>query len=1338
MNDKGYQKNIQDISKCLDTVRRSFPMPFSMFAGELLHELSTTKPNWSRVFSVQIDCFEGCVAFFFFVLLAEMEHQTGVELRHGLSDVRTFRDQKKLSTGHWWSLLRGVSKDIVDNQEHISLASQVALSLFCPKTMNLPSKFRNFAKSLNKVPTIRNQIKGHSYTPSMEQYAREATALLDITMEFFEVVRDIDKTVVFYVVQCASMMDGSFQMDVLLLDGDTRRPSRKSVTCSQAMAVDSIWICKTEDLDGSFQKAQCRLLSPYIEYNVDKNMLYICQQAHKDQFELLGVVGGERIVSNNSELGFRRLDSIVKRTSTVNLAFERLRKIAVEQAEKLLKSPAGRASYTPQTYLERPRLSQQLQAVGQQASDGVAIWLATAPSGSGKTAMACHVVSQWLDGGPQDVLTTVALSSDVMSAQGSIRAWWEQKFGETLTTSCKTVFNEKGHIRLFIDGLDRLSHPQQIVGDLVALFQDAQVRSVLRVIATSTELVSNQVSEALTNQGLGGLINRWSIPPLSPVEARALFIRIHPSAKEAELGDEVERLLTSPLLVRLAQVLGEHESTVGITPGRLLRAHADRTVLSDPVRSHLALDIVAKVLSQESKSIELGELLKDPSLRTVLLTTGKNSPLNQLIDNHVVLLDRTPAPNGLPLPSKSMLSFAFDAQLDYLTFAYLALEHGVDPEDWLKALRGRAPFGPLIGGLRIFVVESLLEQPSSATIEALANLLVGLGQIGEEVLKDLLTVGLDVSDNSPVCRLMSTISQMISIESLTSIADESIQRMVIAGRATASFALMEMLWRTCPCPGLVSLCRKVIHITVWAVGIEDARRLSKQLCEDSQTMSLDEQVVALDARREVCTLSGLQADRTELKSILEKLMSISIDDVESHGAKVVLSLTHARQCHRPLDGVDDVTVRGRLRDEHLAVALESANSIEHLQMMVIAEKALLYAEEGLHLTTREPRQQACAEAVEFACQVGDPFAEALGCDVAATVWHTDLAVRLDWIERGLVGAKALNAEVARARLLDKRGRIYLAQGRLNQAIVDAKEAAVIFERVGHQRHALRSKQHLYALNMHETGELGVAFEGWRELIPNADELGLTFQSRLLRTLYASVLCDLGLVTEAQQQIQTVAEGIANAPLAKDVHLGLVTGKLYATQQEFAKAIEEWNATKQWAKQIKFADVYFQASLQSTWMQLLMEYPTPEAEQKTRQRLIQEVRTQLEEKSFAEHQARYAGELRLVLSLALLLEGWMEEARSRLQDAQGWFADHSMHPKQAELRVVELLFEQQKLLESRGDKNFQQKFMGITQSRLKKCREELHRQSEGFQSSEHRQLFKTHHVIEKMIVKLVKT
>ena len=223
-----------------------------------------------------------------------------------------------------------------------------------------------------------------------------------------------------------------------------------------------------------------------------------------------------------------------------------------------------------------------------------------------------------VDGGQHDVITVVALSSDIMSSQSSVQIWWEQKFGESVVDTCRKVQIEKGLIRLFIDGLDRLGAPEQIVDDLATMFSESVVCDVLRVITTATELVSNQVSEGLSRKNLGKLINRWSIPPLSPTEARALFIRIHPSANEVQLGEEVER---HPLLVRLAQVLGEHESTVGITPVDCFEhTPIERCcrILYAVIWHWTSLQILAR-----TEDTELSELLKDASLRTVLLTSGE-------------------------------------------------------------------------------------------------------------------------------------------------------------------------------------------------------------------------------------------------------------------------------------------------------------------------------------------------------------------------------------------------------------------------------------------------------------------------------------------------------------------------------------------------------------------------------------------------------------------------------------------------------------------------------------------------------------------------------------------
>ena len=264
----------------------------------------------------------------------------------------------------------------------------------------------------------------------------------------------------------------------------------------------------------------------------------------------------------------------------------------------------------------------------------------------------------------------------------------------------------------------------------------------------------------------------------------------------------------------------------------------------------------------------------------------------------------------------------------------------------------------------------------------------------------------------------------------------------------------------------------------------------------------------------------------------------------------------------------------------------------------------------------------------------------------------------------------------------------------------------------------------------------MAFEGWKALIPQARELGLEFQSRLLRTLYASLLCDLGRGAEAEEQIRLVERRIATEPLDKDVHLGLVKGKVCAVQQQWTEAFEQWDESQRWSRDINFADVFFQSFLQSVWTQHLMPAESQNLEKEKRQQSIQQIRTHLEKKSFQVYQARYAGELRLVLALTLFLEGWMEEAHSRLQDAQSWFAEHPKHPKHAELLVVQLLFEQRELLDQSSEQSFEARFMGITNKRLGLIRDRVQKLADGFMDAEDVQRFMMHHPVEKMIAKFV--
>ena len=1336
---------LQNILEKLEIVRRDYPMPFSVFASELLYELSAPTPDWRRIFSIQIDCFESSVAFFFFILLTEVEAQPTIQLKQCSSRVESLRKGSNLSIGHWWALLRDISKDVQAHRtSELTLAAKVALTLFTPDKRVLPTKLHQFTKRLDEVTSIRNQFHGHSFTLSPEQYQSLGCQMLQTTSMFFSVIRQFDDCTLFYVLSCSVTPEQSFLLDIFVLNGDMRRPLRRKVECNETVATGSLWICEEDDFEQLLVLGNCRKISPFIQFDPAKNTLLISQAVHKQQFHLSNIIGGEKVLDNASDVGLQRIDAILERIDKTNEAYQSLTSRSKEMANTLLNSPAARASYDEQSYLSRARLVQQLESVGQTSGAGrIRIWLASAPSGSGKTALACHAVSTWVNSGRFDEVTVVALSSEILSAQESICTWWSQRYGQTLQESCAVASQAGALIRFFVDGLDRLANPSRIVDDLVLLFQDPNVQNSLRVIMTSTEAVSNQINTQLQRNSLGDMVNRWSVPPLSPSEARDLFKRLHPESSDVQLGSEVETLLTSPLLVRLAQVLGEDESTVGITPGRLLRAHADRTVLVDPVRSHLALKIVEHILTLESKSIALELLLEDPSLRSVLLTSGTDAPLKQLIHQHVLLLDRSAQSRGLPLPSRTMISFAFDAQLDYLAFAQMAAQYGTSPQEWAKSLKGRAPFGPLIGGIRVFVVESLLDSTESSLQKDLAQLLYELGDTGIEVLKDLMTVGLA---EGPLEGLLREFIQLDSPIRLAQISDESLHRLVIAGRADSSYALVKMLWRISPTPEFIPLCRYVIHITAWAVSIQSAKELAHHIEADSVDFPIDYRVLVLDSLREVHTLSGLREDQAQLKEIRTELQSLyEMNMCQLVDAQVILNLTMAQHHNFRVGDIsskDDPTVKqekidaGIQRDKYLNRAQSIAVGRPDLEMMVMADRALLYADKQLNLASRDIRQQACEKAVQFACSIGDPFAEALGCDVAAMAWHTNLGVQMDWIERGLIGASALNAQVARARLLDRRGRIFLSQGRLDESLTDAREATRLFSLVGHQRHELRTQQHLFALAMHETSKPGEAFAGWQTLIPLADRLGVEFQCRLIRLLYVSLLCDLGRIDEAQSVLNTVKDLCNQRRLKpKDVDVSLFEGHLAYRSNEIQGAIDHWSNAMEWAASIHFPDVYFQAFLQRVWAQILL-YGSDEQNSEARRQVIQDVRSRLEEKSFAQHQARFSGELRLVLALSLLLEEWMEEANSRLQDAREWFKIHPNHPIQPELLVVELIFLQAGLLrEYQSDPDnphFEKRFNGMISKQVKRCRERVVMLGTTFVEESDQHLYSRHHRVEKLI------
>ena len=1289
----------------LERARASYPAPFSILASELLFELSTPAPDWGRVFLLQIDLFEASVAFLSFVQLAELDRRK-LPIDAATESVVKLREGAKLSSGHWWAMLRATSQDVRKSAEGGLLEpARIASSLyFSDETGGAARGAPAFAKLLDAVPNLRNRVKGHAWTLPPEQYAEHARSLLETTSAFLRALSGLEGCATFVVAQCTARGEEDFEIDARFLEGDARRPTRRTLKSKVALSPNRVLLARRGDLEGGALLFVD--LHPFVQLRKGGDAtegLYLLQALEPKLAELASVAGGARLTCAESVAeAVRRLDSLLSRRSDKRgTGLEALRSRAKELAVALLASPAASASYDARTYLARPRLAQQLdtieQGVGTEGAGQTRLWLMSAASGSGKTALACHSVERWLSAGRREELVVVALASELLAAGGSLTSWWQQRFGVTPLASCQTAHDAQGSVRLFIDGLDRLVDPALVLEELAVLIGDPAALS-LRVVATATENVADQAFDSLREKGVGDLVHRWSMPPLTPDEARRLYELLSADGSGTpapKLSSEVETLLTSPLLVRLARSLGKQEAAAGLTPGRLLRAHADRTVLADPVRAHVALRLVERILESRKKSIPLSELLDDPTLRSSLLASGEDAPLRTLVREHVLLLDRAPSPGGLPVPSEAQLSFAFDAQLDYLAFASMALRFGHEPASWVAADpagdgESKQLFGPLVGGLRIFVVESLLGPGAGDNVSSLSQLLAGLAPAtGEAVLAELLATGLDTAHDQALARLAKAYVERAGepgTHVLARAATAAFRRLMASGRVVDAVAAAELAGRVVPTSDTVDLRSHATRYAAWTISAARAVELGRSLVADARAEGdADALVRALDALREALEASGVSRDDEEANALESELLALSKQpNVTSASAKIAAMLSQARRASERKDG--------SAREEAFAAATETAEAGKHraLAARVALARATAYADHALGLS-RDVRRAAAHEAVHRACALGDPFLEAVACDVAAWVWHVDHSVQSTWIERGLVAASATSALAARARLLDRRGRISLAHGQAVEADSEAQESAALFDQVGHRRHALRTRLHVLAIAAMERGKPGDTKRWWTKLRREAStaELGAAFEEALLTLLEAGALCDVGMKQEARALLgELEALRVVHPKPTARINANLVLGRVELLEGHTDTACALWREAKAWGVETKFADFIYQPQLMIARavfdeVQEVKKGATDPARLATsetaRDSALDELKSLLENRELgSDNRDRYAGEIRTLLARGLLEKGSLEEAQSWLTDALAWFSAHPEHRAHAEaLAIRALLFDAQR-------------------------------------------------------------
>jgi hypothetical protein len=682
--------------------KERYPAPLAAIASELLYELTAVRPNYMRCFLLEIDLFEVSVAFFSFVQIAQL-HRAGAPPAAAEAAVLQVRDNPALCTGHWWGLLRETSRDVLAlPAEAIASASRELAGLYFDPSGNTA----RLGKMLDRVPGLRNRVKGHTWTLSDQQYQTHACELLGTVTGYLSCLEFLERHVLFQCLHCEPDRD-CHAVDIALLMGDARRPRRFQTRFAEALTHGRVYLARKDEIAAERSDPRAVLeLHPFVQVrwrDGGSEAVYLLQAMHRDAAELRSIVGADTIACARSAGEAKALlDTLLGRSASAASPFGRFRQAVAAVSRQALASAQGRASYRPEGYYVRQRL---LRQVDQFTTSAQAVALLAGPSGMGKTALACYLANRWLLSANETEAVLVVFGNELAGTGEMLDEWIVRRLGFSLQELGETAVRAGAQVLIVIDGLERVRDRQRLL-DEAATMHAAAGTIPFRFLFTLTESVLPDVLKGANN--LAGVAPQLIvIPPLDAGEVR----KVYEVCQGAEgnggvrLPTEILACLGTPLLIRLAQASARAGEDV--SAGQVLLAYTEQAVFSDLARAEVVNRLADRMIETGARTIPVGELAQDDWMRSALLSDGADAPLRGLVRDGVLFVEWVPSTGGLPVPAEPHIGFTFDQLRDFVVFARLCRLTGPDLLKLAAGIQGAGPPSPLVGGLRFLVLERL-------------------------------------------------------------------------------------------------------------------------------------------------------------------------------------------------------------------------------------------------------------------------------------------------------------------------------------------------------------------------------------------------------------------------------------------------------------------------------------------------------------------------------------------------------------------------------------------------------------------------------------------------------
>jgi len=1245
-------ENLAAARDILRSVRAHYPAPLATVAGELLYELSAARPSAMRVFLLEIDLFEVSVAFFAFVQVAQL-HQSRLELKRAQEAVRQLRDSDGLTTGSWWGLLRETSRDVGGLPAKTRLAEELARLYY-----DEAGEAAKPGKLLDLVPGMRNRVKGHTWTLADEQYERHADELLGSVAAYLRYLEFLERYVLFQCLACERDGEGH-ALDLAELTGDARRSGRLQTTATAALVPGHLYVARRDELQAGHLEASAVLgLHPFVQCHgreARPDAVYLMQALRDGEAELHSAVGGHTFrdaVSGRLARGL--LDDLLGLSAGKSGPFAELRDAVAAITREALASPQGRASYRAQAYLVRPRLLRQVENF---VESGPGLALLAAPSGMGKTALACYLADRWLLSANATEAVLLVFAHELAAAGESLGHWARRRLGQSLQEAGAIAAKAGGRILVLVDALERARDARELLHEADTLRgSDLPLHFLFTVTESALPLDRRVVPEAT-----GRPTQFVVIPPLNRDEGQKLLALFRGDGA-AGAPEELLTTLGTPLLIRLAQ---ESARAGDVTAGQVLLAYAERVVFSDLSRAEFVAQLADRLLEADARAVPAADLARDAWMRAALLSDTPDSPLRGLVRDGILFVEWVPPEGGLPLPGEARIGFTFDLLRDFVVFTRLCRPGGGDTEPLLALAARTGPASPLVGGLRVLVLERL-RKAGDTVPEAVVDLLARMaGGPRQALVQELFMTAAGPRLAAPLAALLRALFARLDAEGRGAFLDAAraaFSRLERRGQADQAGALAELAADAAGpdhaervLPLLCAWARVQLRNVSAGAAATTARR-AEEAAKD-----LPDRSPRVEARACLAEALYLSGRRKEAAEVARQLLDEAADGL-SVEAELMQCLAVARVLHEALP-----EVAGR--------ALARARALADTQGTDHARALAGLAELGMAMgSPKNIGSQRCLDLAEQTLRqaraAGHAALEAEACRLAAWAWQNDPGRELALVEAGLEAAEAARDLAARAELLVRQAHWHLVVGQPRAAATPAQEAADLFDRLQYRERALRLRLRILALGAWELGRPGEALALCREALPGFRDLDMPGEAALAALLIALILCDVGDRAAADDmlaQSQALAQQSGGTPLNYD----LVRGRIRQLAGDVEGALAAYAGARAWGVSARYADFVYQPGLHAA--RLLLDRADRSAEDLNRARtLLQELL--VDDTVDRRQRERYDGELALLFARLYVERGQADEARTWLVKADEWFARDPRHRAAPEWQAMRLVLD----------------------------------------------------------------